>query len=54
MLNTKADAKNIQLLKMLAQLRDHIDMHRIIGLNVKELQEGHISEALLAWKIRER
>jgi hypothetical protein len=49
MLNTKADAKNIQLLKMLAQLRDHIDMHRIIGLNVKELQEGHISEALLGY-----
>jgi AbiU2 len=49
MLNTKADAKNIQLLKMLAQLRDHIDMHRIIGLNVKELQEGHISGALLGY-----
>ncbi len=49
MLNTKPDAKNIQLLKVLAQLRDHIDMHRIIGLNVRELQEGQISGALLGY-----
>ena len=33
-LNPKIDQKNIQLLKLLAQLRDHIDIHRIIGLNV--------------------
>ena len=49
MLNTKTDVKNIQLLKMIAQLRDHIDIHRIIGLNVRELQEGHISGALLGY-----
>jgi len=49
MLNTKPDAKNIQLLRMLAQLRDHIDMHRIIGLNVRELQESQISGALLGY-----
>jgi hypothetical protein len=29
---SKTDEKNIQLLKLLAQLRDHIDIHRIIGL----------------------
>ncbi len=49
MLNSKADAKNIQLLKLLAQLRDHIDIHRIIGLNVQELQESQISGALLGY-----
>lgn len=49
MLNSKADAKNIQLLKMLAQLRDNIDVHRIIGLNVRELQESQISGALLGY-----
>jgi len=49
MLNSKADAKNIQLLKLLAQLRDHIDVHRIIGLNVQELQESQISGALLGY-----
>jgi AbiU2 len=49
MLNSKTDTKNIHLLKLLAQLRDHIDMHRIIGLNVAELQESHISGALLGY-----
>ena len=48
-LNSKADAKNTQLLKLLAQLRDHIDVHRIIGLNVRELQESQISGALLGY-----
>lgn len=49
MLNSKTDEKNIQLLKLLAQLRDHIDIHRIIGLNVAALQEGQISGALLGY-----
>ena len=49
MLNSKTDAKNVQLLKLLAQLRDHIDMHRIIGLNVGALQEGQISGAVLGY-----
>lgn len=49
MLNSKTDAKNIQLLKLLAQLRDHIDMHRTIGLNVQALQESQISGALLGY-----
>jgi len=30
----KADAKNWKLIESLSQLRDHIDVHRIIGLNV--------------------
>ena len=33
----------------LAQLRDHIDVHRIIGLNVPELRESQISGALLGY-----
>lgn len=49
MLNSKTDEKNIQLLKLLAQLRDHIDMHRIIGLNVGALRESQISGALLGY-----
>ena len=47
--NSKTDAKNIQLLKLLAQLRDHIDMHRIIGLNVGALRQDQISGALLGY-----
>ena len=47
--NSKTDAKNIRLLKLLAQLRDHIDMHRIIGLNVGALREDQISGALLGY-----
>lgn len=46
---SKTDKKNIQLLKLLAQLRDHIDLHRIIGLNVETLREGRISDALLGY-----
>src|SRR5438067_11351278 len=49
MLNSKTDATNIQLLQLLAQLRDHIDIHRIIGLNVGALPEGHMSAALLGF-----
>ena len=42
MRNTKTDDKNIQLLKLIAQLRDHIDLHRIIGLNATELRDRDI------------
>jgi len=52
MLNSKTDEKNIQLLKMLAQLRDHIDIHRIISLNVRALQESQISGALLRYLLK--
>ena len=46
---SKTDEKNIQLLKLLAQLRDHIDIHRIIGLNGAALRESQISGALLGY-----
>jgi hypothetical protein len=46
---SKTDEKTIQLLKLLAQLRDHIDIHRIIGLNVEALREAQISGALLGY-----
>jgi hypothetical protein len=49
MYGSKTDEKHIQLLKLLAQLRDHIDMHRIIGLNAEALREGRISSALLGY-----
>lgn len=45
----KADAKNYKLIELIAQLRDHIDMHRIIGLNVHALHETGISHALLGY-----
>ncbi len=46
---SKTDEKNIQLLKLLVQLRDHIDIHRIIGLNGAALRESQISGALLGY-----
>lgn len=49
MLNSKTDKKNIQLLKLIGQLRDHIDIHRIIGLNVGALQKSQISDPLLGY-----
>jgi hypothetical protein len=45
----KADAKNYKLIELIVQLRDHIDMHRIIGLNVGALHETDISRALLGY-----
>jgi hypothetical protein len=47
--NPKADGKNVQLLKLLAQLRDHIDLHRIIGVNVAALHGSEIGGALLGY-----
>jgi hypothetical protein len=49
MSKTKTDNKNIELLKQIAQLRDHIDIHRIIGLNVAALRERDISGAFLGY-----
>jgi hypothetical protein len=46
---SKTDQKNIQLLKMLAQLREHIDIHRIIGLNGDALRKAGINGALLGY-----
>ena len=44
----KTDGKNIELLKLVAQLRDHIDLYRIIGLNVDALRDP-IGSALLGY-----
>jgi AbiU2 len=43
---TKTDDKNIELLKLVAQLRDHIDLYRIIGLNAGALRDSKIGGAL--------
>jgi hypothetical protein len=45
----KTDAKNYKLIELIAQLRDHIDMHRITGLNVPALHRTVISPALLGY-----
>jgi hypothetical protein len=49
MLNSKTDIKNIELVKLIAQLRDHIDIYRIIGLNNAALRETDISSAFLGY-----
>ncbi len=45
----KVDAKNVELLKLIAQLRDHIDIHRVIGLNLRSLRESEMSAALIGY-----
>lgn len=45
----KADAKNFKLVELVAQLRDHIDIHRIIGLNVPALRSSDMGAALLGY-----
>ena len=45
----KADAKNFKLVELVAQLRDHIDIHRIIGLNVPALRNSDIGGTLLGY-----
>ena len=47
MRDTKTDFKNIALAKLLLQLRGDIDLHRLIGLNLKSLRRSKISNALL-------
>jgi hypothetical protein len=49
MVTSKTDRKNVQLLVMVSQLRDHIDVHRIIGLNEPALRQGKISGALIGY-----
>jgi hypothetical protein len=43
--NDKTDLKNIELVKQLSILRNHIDVHRIIGLNADDVREAEISSA---------
>ncbi|GJQ58444.1 MAG: hypothetical protein SCALA701_12450 [Candidatus Scalindua sp.] len=47
MRNTKTDNKNIALAKRIQQLRNDIDLHRLIGLNLKALKKSDISNSLL-------
>ena len=49
MVISKTDARNIELVKLLTQLRDHIDVQRIIGLNVDALRDSRISNAFLGY-----
>jgi hypothetical protein len=51
MLGSKTDKKNIELSKLLYQLREDIDVERIIGLNVVALRDSEISNALV-WHLR--
>ncbi len=45
----KTDKKNIELVKQLSNLRDHIDVQRIIGLNAQALAESKMSQSLLGY-----
>ena len=47
MRDTKTDYKNIALAKLVQQLRHDIDLHRLIGLNLKALEKSEISNFLL-------
>jgi hypothetical protein len=49
MLNSMTDIKNIELVKLIAQLRDHIDIYRIIGLNNAALRKTDVSSAFLGY-----
>jgi len=49
MRKTKADAKNFKLIELVGQLRHHIDIHRIIGLNAAALRDSDIDAALLGY-----
>jgi hypothetical protein len=46
---SKTDLKNIELIKQLVALRDHIDVDRIIGLNVDSIEASDISHALVGY-----
>jgi HEPN superfamily AbiU2-like protein len=45
----KADAKSVELLKLIAQLRAHVDIHRIIALNVDALHGSEMSTAFIGY-----
>jgi hypothetical protein len=49
MLESETDKKNIELSKLLYQLRDEFDVERIIGLNVVDLRSSQISNALVGY-----
>ena len=45
----KTDNKNMALCRLLTKLRGHIDLHRIIGLNVPALRATKMSQAFLVY-----
>lgn len=47
MRNNKTDNKNIALAKRVLQLRNDIDLHRLIGLNFEALKKSNINNSLL-------
>lgn len=49
MIGSATDKKSIELVKQLARLRNHIDIQRIIGLNVPAIRESALSEALVGY-----
>jgi hypothetical protein len=49
MLGSKTDKKNIELGRLLYQVREDIDVHRIIGLNVVAIRDSQISSALVGY-----
>jgi len=49
MRNSKTDNKNIALAKRVLQLRNDIDLDRLIGLNLKALKKSDISNSLLGY-----
>jgi hypothetical protein len=49
MRKTKTDDKNSKLIELVVQLRDHIDLHRIIGLNAVALRASDISRDFLGY-----
>jgi len=49
MIGSSTDIKNIELAKQLSRLRDHIEIQRVIGLNVERLRDSSVSGALLGY-----
>lgn len=45
----KIDLKNIELLKLINQLRDHIDIERIVGLNADQINDNGISKTFFGY-----
>src|SRR6478752_3754833 len=46
-MNPKTDRKNVELRRLVGHLRDHIDVHRIIGINHSALSASATSNILL-------
>ena len=49
MIGGKTYRKSVELAKQLSMLRDHIDVHRIIGINFDALQQSDISPAFAGY-----